>query len=120
LVSLGGAHTALSANPAVVPELTLANAFTNSNSITVNSANPDLSISNIGNGISVTITGGGAQGSDRSRRGEGFVGSNSTFPIVGFGSTYGVFGETMIDANYQPSIYGYASGTTQLDSQPPR
>lgn len=115
-------NLSLSVNPAVVPELALKNAFTNNNSITVNSTSPDLSITNTstgstignGNGVNVTVTASGAQAVAAQGGYEGFVGSSSPFPVVGFGSTYGVFGETMIDANFQPSIYGYASGTTQI------
>jgi hypothetical protein len=122
LVSLGGSATALAVNPAVVPELATVNAFTNLNSITVNSTSPDLTVTNTstgstigsGNGINVTVTASGAQAFAAQGGYEGFVGSNAPFPIVGFGNTYGVFGETLIDANFQPSIYGFASGTTQL------
>jgi hypothetical protein len=117
LVSLGGTDT-LSVNPAVVPELALANTFSNNNAISVSSANPALSIGNagIGDGIDIAMaTGGGfgvlIQGSSF----EGVRAVGQTFPLVGFGgSGEGVFGETTTDSNFQPGILGIEGGATQI------
>lgn len=87
----------------------------------MNSTNPDLSVTNTssgttigsGNGINVSVTASGAEAVTAQGGYEGFVGTNSPFPIVGYGSEYGVFAESTTDFNFLPSIYGYASGTTQ-------
>ena len=99
-----------------VPQLAAANAFTNSNTVGVNSSSYGLVVSNAGtgNGIDVAVTGGSAFGLVATGGIEGVVGESTTFPIVGFGSEEGVFGEDLTDGNFQPGIYGYEGGNTTM------
>jgi len=116
LVSLGGTDTALAVNPAVVPELATPNAFTNTNTIGVNSSGYGLIVANAGtgNGLDVAVTASGAQSLVTTGGVEGVVAESTTFPLVGFGTEEGVFGENLTDGNYQPGIYGYQAGSTTL------
>jgi hypothetical protein len=99
-----------------VPQLAAANAFTNNNGISVNSSGYGLVVSNAGagNGIDVAVTASGAQGLVATGGVEGVVADSTTFPLVGFGSEEGVFGENLTDADFQPGIYGYQGGSTTM------
>jgi hypothetical protein len=99
-----------------VPQLAAANAFTNNNGISVNSSGYGLVVSNAGagNGINVGVTASGAFGLVVTGGVEGVVAESTTFPIVGFGSEEGVFGENLTDGNFQPGIYGYQGGNTTM------
>jgi hypothetical protein len=99
-----------------VPQLAAANAFTNNNGISVNSSGYGLVVSNAGagNGIDIAVTASGAEGLVATGGVEGVVSDSTTFPIVGFGSEEGVFGENLTDGNFQPGIYGYQGGSTTV------
>jgi hypothetical protein len=100
-----------------VPQLAAANAFTNSNSISVNSTAYGLTVGNAGtgNGVSLSVANSSADGLVEQGGVEGVVAFNSTFPLVGFGSSEGVFGENETDGNFQMSIYGFQPGTTAMN-----
>jgi len=97
-----------------VPQLAAANGFTNTNTVGVNNSGYGLIVSNAGtgNGIDVAVAGSSAQGLVATGGVEGVLAESNTFPIVGFGSEEGVFGENLTDGNFQPGIYGYQGGTT--------
>jgi len=99
-----------------VPQLAAANLFTNTNTIGVNNAGNGLVVSNAGsgNGMNVAVTNSSAVGMVTTGGVEGVVAESSTFPLVGFGSEEGVFGENLTDGNFQPGIYGYQGGTTTM------
>jgi hypothetical protein len=117
LVSLGGTDT-LSVNPAVVPELALANAFTNHNAINVSSSSSALSIGNAGTGDGIDIGMAAGSGFGVLIQGTSFEGVRAmgqTFPLVGFGgSGEGVYGESDTDGNFAPGLVGFEGGGTQL------
>jgi hypothetical protein len=99
-----------------VPQLAAANAFTNSNGFSANSASYGLTVANAGtgNGLGISVTASNAVGVAVTGGDEGVVASSTTFPIVGFGTEEGVFGENVTDSNFQPGIYGYQGGNTTM------
>ena len=99
-----------------VPQLAAANSFTNNNTVGVNNSGAALTVSNAstGSAIIASVAGSSSVGFIASGGVEGVVAESTTFPLVGFGSEEGVFGENLTDANFQPGIYGFQGGNTTL------
>ena len=99
----------LSVNPAVVPELALANTFTNSQAVTLSSSNSGITVTNAGSGYGVTsnVTDSSTYNVLAQGGFEGLTANYQTFPIVGVTNT----GPTAIDGI---SNYGTADGDAAI------
>jgi hypothetical protein len=85
----------LSVNPAVVPELGLANTFTNNQAIGVNNGSSALTVTNAGSGYGITSTASASSTFNIYAVGgfEGLTAFHQTFPVVGSTDT----GPTAVD-----------------------
>ncbi len=104
----------LSINTSVVPQLGAANLFTNSNTVSINSSSPALSISNVGNGNGdgIDISLGLGSGIAVSGGLFGVEAVGATYPLIGSGgAAEGVFGESDTDTDYFPGILGIEGGS---------
>ena len=96
-VALGGS-TSLTVNSAIVPELATANAFTNTNTVSVSSISPALALSNtMGDGLDINNA--GFYGL--------YVAGSTENGVVSYGNVDGVFGVGNVDGGY---FYGVSAG----------
>ena len=113
----------ISVNASVVPELGAANTFTNVNTVSINSSNPDLNLANAGGGDGIDIAVGSGNGITVTSGDFGIRAQNaSTDSVVaqgGFdggyfigGSGDGVFVEDDTDATFTAGAVGFEFGST--------
>src|SRR5580693_6878065 len=113
----------ISVNASVVPELGAANTFTNVNTVSINSSNPDLNLANAGGGDGIDIAVGSGNGITVTSGDFGIRAQNaSTDSVVaqgGFdggyfigGSGDGVFVEDDTDATFTAGTVGFEFGST--------
>jgi hypothetical protein len=114
----------ISVNASVVPELAAANTFTNVNTVSINSSNPDLSLANAGGGDGIDIAVGSGNGITITSGDFGIRAQNaSTDSVVaqgGFDGGYfiggtgdGVFIQDDTDAGFTAGTVGFEFGSTQ-------
>jgi hypothetical protein len=113
----------ISVNASVVPELAAANTFTNVNTVSINSGNPDLNLANAGGGDGIDIAVGSGNGitvtsGDFGIRAQN-AGTDSVVAQGGFdggyfigGSGDGVFVEDDTDATFTAGAVGFEFGST--------
>jgi hypothetical protein len=118
-----GSSTSLSVNSAVVPELATANAFTKTNTISVSSSNPALTLSN-SSGDALDIT--NASGDGIFVNSAGFYGlyvNSAIDGVVSYGNASGdggyfnggfagIYSENDIDAAFSVAAFGQEFGAT--------
>ncbi len=114
----------LSLNSAVVPALATANKFTNTNTVSVNSQNPALTLTNpSGDGLDISTT--GTQGIDVFNAGGNgiIVASAAADGIAAYGGTdggyfkgpvAGSYSQNDVDGNGSAAAYGYETGATHI------
>jgi hypothetical protein len=110
----------LAINTSVVPQLAVANTFTNTNTFSVNNTTSALNISNASTGSGVNVTNNSASAYGLFVNGSGFEGvtvDGTIYPIVGYGGTGYVasYGENVNDSSFNVGVEGVEFGTTQID-----
>jgi hypothetical protein len=113
----------ISVNASVVPELAAANTFTNVNTVSINSSNPDLNLANAGGGDGIDIAVNSGNGINVTAGSFGFraqsAGLDSVVAEGGFdggyfigGSGDGIFVQDDTDAGFTAGAVGFEFGST--------
>lgn len=111
-MTLGDTYT-VGINTSVVPQLAAANAFSNSQSVSVDSGNAGLTVTNTGAGDGVDIYDSvGNDGVFVSLAGNAFVGFANDYAGYFVGNAAGSYAESDTDISFNTAAYGFEYGGT--------